>query len=128
MALKKLISNTELDFRGRVLISVAKNTALVISRTNTISGRQGRRAIQTRELPWWRYFQWGTGIKAAHFKNAVAKKQIQDNHVPSQASDSAVRPHQNCKEQKVFAPHRVLRCTNRTCMERECLEKKPGIL
>lgn len=73
-ASKKLISNIELDFRRRVLISVAKNITLVISRTNTISGRRGRRAIQTCELPWWRYFQWGTGIKAAHFKNAVARK------------------------------------------------------
>lgn len=73
-ASKKLISNIELDFRRRVLISVAKNITLVISRTNTISGRRGRRAIQTCELPWWRYFQWGTEIKAAHFKNAVARK------------------------------------------------------
>lgn len=56
------------------------------------------------------HFQCGVGIKAAHFKNTVSKKQAGTgkhlgSHVSSQASGSAARPEQRYGEQKVFAPH-----------------------
>lgn len=62
-ASKKLISNIELDFRRRVLITAAKNITVVISRTNTISGRQVRSALQTHELP----FSMWSGNKGCSF-------------------------------------------------------------
>lgn len=55
----------------------------------------------------------GTGTRAVQFKNAVAKKQIQGNLIPSQATAEPQEAKGVCT-----GPHRTLRCTNLTYTER----------